>query len=73
MLKSILKLEGAKTLSKTQQRNVFGGSATELEVADDQVGGDQLYCHCGSGGVYKTGHCKWCSWFCGASAILACK
>ncbi|MEW7277475.1 hypothetical protein ABW636_02640 [Aquimarina sp. 2201CG1-2-11] len=73
MLKSILKLDGAKTLNKTQQKNVFGGSHTGLTSEDGKENSGDLHCYCSSGGVYKTGHCKWCGWFCGASAILKCE
>ncbi|MDY8136937.1 hypothetical protein [Aquimarina sp. 2201CG5-10] len=69
MLKSILKLDGAKTLSKTQQKNVLGGSATELTHQDDGDGG--FNCHC-NGTTYYVANCKWCGWKCGAGTIQGC-
>lgn len=72
MKKQILAL--GKELTKKQQKSINGGSFSEIdEIGDDNGSGGELYCYCGSGGVYQTGHCKWCGWFCGASSILDCK
>ncbi len=73
MNKKLLNL--GRALNKTEQRFIKGGTSIigeeDIDGEDDQK--EDLYCYCGSGGVYKTGHCKWCGWFCGASQILGCR
>ncbi|MDY8136938.1 hypothetical protein [Aquimarina sp. 2201CG5-10] len=63
MLKSILKLDGVQSIKKNQQKNILGGSATELAHHDDREGG--VNCHCG-GTTHYAEDCSWCGWICGS-------
>ncbi|WP_028888512.1 hypothetical protein [Tenacibaculum ovolyticum] len=70
MKKSILNL--GKSLSKTAQKDIFGGSTVPVNEDGDGGGGDSLKCYC-NGTTYPVAHCKWCTWKCGAGKIEDCR